>query len=602
MDKEKTLSELEDMLNEDNSVFIEKPKTQPKKNIEKPKKQFSKIESQLNLQEINPVLIIGGIVAILIIIICAGLILIPSNPPIDFDDSSIEPTEGECVENKDCDDRDVSTTDWCIETPKKCFNIPIKTCVSGDDYCPSKCDTSNDNDCEAKDEKTCVEQNGFECSNSEYCSKETFETIDIVNCCPANAECIPTDACDTVTCQTYERCENGICIAKSCQEINGVICDENNTCFDSLVATSDSFNCCLGQCVPIIGCGEDSDCDDTDESTLDSCTGEEQKFCSNTEITWCASGDDYCPEDCVFEDDADCYEPPAPPDLCEGVTCESNETCSEGNCLLKTCSDFGQVCEEGNICDGESLESEDATGCCVGECVPEYLHWFSAGENLFDGCAELDAYEEDLVDIEYFKTLAEENEYSYKIIEIIDFEGNDVMSDRTSYAWDNRVIPTMWQCYTVERVILDEEHPHHDEVFSAWKKNLAENKENFETQYFAGLENEEAEANMLWLTLAITSSDWDYIKFVLNRIVDDYDTVQNISTGVIAPKMASGEYNIYVGPTYVGAAMADLDGDGTTNNAEFINLARRNESPEETIVTKENYLNTIFDSSVDGTN
>ncbi|MBT4824222.1 hypothetical protein HN695_04460 [Candidatus Woesearchaeota archaeon] len=56
----------------------------------------------------------------------------------------------ECEVDSDCDDKDNSTDDFCLDSPKKCSNIKIKDCVSGDDFCPKKCSFEEDNDCEAE--------------------------------------------------------------------------------------------------------------------------------------------------------------------------------------------------------------------------------------------------------------------------------------------------------------------------------------------------------------------------------------------------------------------------------------------------------------------
>jgi len=52
-------------------------------------------------------------------------------------------------------------------------------------------------------------------------------------------------------------------------------------------------------------CRKDADCDDGEYSTKDSCSGK-PKTCSHEPIIECVAGDRYCPEGCVFEDDADC--------------------------------------------------------------------------------------------------------------------------------------------------------------------------------------------------------------------------------------------------------------------------------------------------------
>lgn len=83
-------------------------------------------------------------------------------------------------------------------------------------------------------------------------------------------------------------------------------------------------------------CLKDSDCNDDDISTKDICSGTPKK-CSNKKITGCISGDDYCPSDCEFDEDKDCPEP----DQCSSDTdCDDNNACTEDSCsgTPKQCS------------------------------------------------------------------------------------------------------------------------------------------------------------------------------------------------------------------------------------------------------------------------
>lgn len=61
------------------------------------------------------------------------------------------PSVDECTTNLDCDDKKDSTNDICAEIPRKCFNVEITNCISGDNYCPSGCTHKNDRDCEIKE-------------------------------------------------------------------------------------------------------------------------------------------------------------------------------------------------------------------------------------------------------------------------------------------------------------------------------------------------------------------------------------------------------------------------------------------------------------------
>ncbi len=75
-------------------------------------------------------------------------------------------------------------------------------------------------------------------------------------------------------------------------------------------------------------CTIDSDCDDNDNSTKDSCSGD-PKDCSHTKITNCTTGDNYCPPDCEYEQDQDCPKI----DQCQDDTeCDDNDACTEDTC------------------------------------------------------------------------------------------------------------------------------------------------------------------------------------------------------------------------------------------------------------------------------
>jgi len=82
-------------------------------------------------------------------------------------------------------------------------------------------------------------------------------------------------------------------------------------------------------------CSSNSDCDDSDKSTIDICSGT-PKECSNTEITECVSGDDYCPQNCDYINDEDCTEPDH---------CSTNNDCNDKDISTKdVCSGIPKKC------------------------------------------------------------------------------------------------------------------------------------------------------------------------------------------------------------------------------------------------------------------
>jgi hypothetical protein len=87
-------------------------------------------------------------------------------------------------------------------------------------------------------------------------------------------------------------------------------------------------------------CIKNSDCDDNDISTADLCSGK-PKRCSNKKINRCLSGDDYCPLGCKFEQDNDCIKEDL--DKCKfDSDCNDNNISTEDTChgSPKQCSNI----------------------------------------------------------------------------------------------------------------------------------------------------------------------------------------------------------------------------------------------------------------------
>lgn len=58
-----------------------------------------------------------------------------------------------CCEDSDCNDNNISSIDKCNNPKTKsasCSNILTTECISGDNYCPTNCEYTEDNDCEVK--------------------------------------------------------------------------------------------------------------------------------------------------------------------------------------------------------------------------------------------------------------------------------------------------------------------------------------------------------------------------------------------------------------------------------------------------------------------
>jgi hypothetical protein len=267
------------------------------------------------------------------------------------------PETDQCRTDNDCDDQDDSTTDVCGGTPKRCDNT-LKACAeiggdlcdSGEDCtlaytpasntskcCPIACTTSApclNVTCLTSQKcvggtcilKTCSERGGKICYSGTSCSESTVTTLDSSQCCLgicptidpcagitcssgeqcSNGNCVSTDACAGITCAANKTCENGSCVLKTCSEMSGQACAQDETCSTSTITTSDSAACCTGTC--------------------------------------------------TTEDDS-----------CTDVFCGYYEKCVQGSCQLKSCSELnGVACSQDQGCIGGIVRAtSDTDTCCT---------------------------------------------------------------------------------------------------------------------------------------------------------------------------------------------------------------------------------------------
>jgi len=208
----------------------------------------------------------------------------------------------ECESDSECDDSKPCTIDNCTGQPRKCVNAAVTDCIDGDGCCPKECNAGNDNDCELQ---TCSEQGGSVCSDTEKCEQEFIEASDSEICCPE--DCVETRAqqCGEKVCVPHEKCVDGMCIAKTCDERGGKVCAYYKICSKALVITGDGKGCCLGDCIEEKECYSDSDCGDSNFCTIDHCDSEENE-CYYTQINSCVDNDSCCPAGCNAGTDNDC--------------------------------------------------------------------------------------------------------------------------------------------------------------------------------------------------------------------------------------------------------------------------------------------------------
>ncbi|MBW2990998.1 hypothetical protein KY348_04815 [Candidatus Woesearchaeota archaeon] len=139
-------------------------------------------------------------------------------------------------------------------------------------------------ECQFLDEHMCMD---YDCCSHDVCQDD---------------EVCSDHECVKLTCLECEHPENHICVGYTCCSDSD--CNDNNpstidTCVNPKTVSSSCSNVLADECT------SNSDCDDNDVSTEDVCSGTPKK-CSNTRITECISGDDYCPSNCDYNDDDDC--------------------------------------------------------------------------------------------------------------------------------------------------------------------------------------------------------------------------------------------------------------------------------------------------------
>ncbi|MFH1256023.1 MAG: hypothetical protein V1494_01890 [Candidatus Diapherotrites archaeon] len=131
----------------------------------------------------------------------------------------------------------------------------------------------------------------------------SFADMNLGKACIASMECDDGDDATEDSCEgSPKRCVNRL---KTCSELGREICGANYTCSGYFVRAADSNRCCSEECVPGVGCTNDSDCDDNNSATNDSCTGTPKK-CTHTELAGCVNRDGVCGFGCTFSNDNDC--------------------------------------------------------------------------------------------------------------------------------------------------------------------------------------------------------------------------------------------------------------------------------------------------------
>jgi len=310
-----------------------------------------------------------------------------------------------CSIDKDCEDNDDSTKDECKGTPMKCSNSLITECINEDGFCPSNCNNRNDSDCSlptcaeqggricADNERcigevlssrenvvccsecelmTCEKQSGDICSDNEKCPVQSITALDSSRCCPV--KCIQgspqEDPCALVRCSSNSTCVDGACVLKTCEELGGDLCASSESCGANFIESSDSTQCCPQNCISTPCAGVT--CQSNQKCVGGACV---LKTCGE-------QGGDVCltTETCsalfisALDSSLCCSTTCTTVDLCAGVTCASNQKCVNGTCITKTCAELGGTsCPLAtNTCDGLNYYyPNESLECCVGTCTPK---------------------------------------------------------------------------------------------------------------------------------------------------------------------------------------------------------------------------------------
>lgn len=181
----------------------------------------------------------------------------------------------ECNIDSDCDDQLDSTIDTCMESINKCSHETIQSCTDNDGYCPSFCSRYTDYDCVLQDL----------CELDRECDDNNPGT---------------TDSCEGSYNQQSVCRYEPITDCKSDDDFCPLGCKNEQRLF----GTTHDADCSINNT-----CLQHSDCADDDEATIDLCSGDGTlgRSCTNELTVQCSTGDNYCPEGCTEDNDADCF-------------------------------------------------------------------------------------------------------------------------------------------------------------------------------------------------------------------------------------------------------------------------------------------------------
>ncbi len=153
-------------------------------------------------------------------------------------------------------------------------------------------------------------------------------------------------------------------------------------------------------------CTTNSDCDDGNPATEDTCSGTPKK-CSHAAIQACKGEGETIPViaeppecceglelippkeenilgisgictalcgngvcDTETESNYNCTQDCGEEDPCENVSCDPNEKCVDGDCVLKMCGEMGgAICTGNKVCSEITVLAAGTSQCCLGTCI-----------------------------------------------------------------------------------------------------------------------------------------------------------------------------------------------------------------------------------------
>ena len=289
-----------------------------------------------------------------------------------------------------CDDGNICTEDICHEGNETCVNNPIPGCCNTD----SDCDNAICPGLEICSDNVCI-PGSKPCDDDNICTLDSCNedlgciNTPIENCCFSDEDCN-----NDIFCDGEEICLENVCIKGSPPS-----CDDNDECTDdSCDVDSDSCvsvdngECCIhdagcqngifcdgeelcrgGKCIS----GEPISCDDSNLCTIDTCD-EETKSCNFTPLEVCCETNADCDNGIFCDGEEVCSEgqclPPQSERCFDNDVC-TNDICSEGidECFylpIVDCCYVDKDCDDGDVCTTDICDNNVCYNLSNGDCIP----------------------------------------------------------------------------------------------------------------------------------------------------------------------------------------------------------------------------------------